>query len=100
MATSKKRKYQRRETKQYTYVEFDTEMFEDRFKLPDQKHMNLGLVAALNDGNIGKLVEWLRSAQVDEDALEAIQSLEQGEVQSFIESWSGGSLTTLGESEG
>lgn len=93
MAVSKKRKYARRNEKQYRMVEFTTEIFEDSFVLPDQQHFTLGVVEALNKGDIGVLIRWMEGAGVkDTDLLDAIRSLDQIELQEFIEAWGKGSL--------
>ncbi len=100
MPTSKKRKYQRKQAKQYRMVQFTSDIFDDVFEMPDQQHMNLGLVTKMNDGDLGALVDWLREAGVDPEALDAIMTLDQGEIQTFIKEWGNGSLINLGESEG
>lgn len=96
MPVSKKRKFQRKTTKQYRMVQFETDLFDGQFVLPDQQHMNLGLVEALNSGRIDKLVVWLKEAGVnDEDMLDAIRSIDQEEMEGFMESWAKGSLADL-----
>lgn len=98
MPVSKKRKNARKVAKRYRYVNFTSELFEDDFTLPDQEHFSLGLIEAVNGGDMGKLIAWLKEAKVDEDQIEAIRDLEADEVEQFLEEWGKGSVVDLPKS--
>lgn len=101
MPVSSKRKITRvdAKSKHYEMVTFKSELFgEEPFTFPDQKHMTMKLVTALNMGDIGALTEWLTAAGVDKAEVEALGELEQGEVEGFMAAWSDGSLASLPKS--
>jgi len=98
MPVSKKRKNARKVAKRYTYVNFTSELFEDDFTLPDQSHFSLGLMEAINAGNMGKLIAWLEAAKVDADQVDAIRDLDADEFEQFLEEWGKGSVVDLPKS--
>ena len=98
MPESKKRKNARKVAKQYRMVTFTSDLFEDEFTFPDQDHFNLGLIAAVNAGDMGKLIAWLESTGVDKDQIEAFKTLESEEVEEFLKDWGKGSLADLPKS--
>lgn len=98
MAVSKKRKNLRKVAKQYRMVTFTSDLFEDEFTFPDQAHFNVGLIGKVTQGDMGALVAWLRESGVDEDQLEAFGSLEQDEIEGFLQTWGNGSLAELPKS--
>ena len=98
MPVSKKRKFTRKNAKQYTMVSFSTDIYDGEFTLPDQKHMTVDLAASLNKGRVEKLLSWLEDAGVDAETIEAIADLEQGEVIDFIRDWGNGSVVDLPKS--
>lgn len=99
MPVSKKRKINRKDggDKRYTMVQFTSELFDDgeTFTFPDQKHMSLKLIAALNEGDVGVLIAWLAAAKVDSAEIDAIGELEQGEIEDFMTAWGKGSAISL-----
>lgn len=95
----KKRKVTRKQEKQYTMVGFELPQFEGSFELPDMKHLPLRVMDALNKGQIGVLVDWLREAKVDDDYLEAILDLGQDEVEGLVDHWGNGSLVDAPKSK-
>lgn len=95
MPVSKKREHKRKNEKIYTFVEFSTEIFEEPFRLPDQKHFNVGLITDVQDGKLDSLLKWLQDAGTDEADIEAIRELEQNEIQDFMSAWSEGSSVSL-----
>lgn len=98
MPVSKKRKFERKSPKQYRMVAFETDLFEGEFVFPDQQHFTVGLLEALNSGDLGKLCTWLLEAGVEADAVDAVRSLDQGEVSGFLEAWGKGSLASVPKS--
>lgn len=98
MPESKKRKNARKVAKQYRMVTFTSDLFEDEFTFPDQDHFNLGLIAAVNAGDMGTLIQWLTAAGVDKDQIEAFKTLESEEVEDFLKDWGKGSLADLPKS--
>jgi len=95
----KKRKVARKQAKQYTIVSFELPQFEGTFELPDLKHLPLRVMDALNKGQIGVLVDWLREANIDDDYLEALLDLGQDEVEEFIDLWGKGSMVDAPKSK-
>lgn len=98
MAVSKVRKNKRKVAKQLRRVTFTSDLFEDEFTFPDQAHFNLGLISKVTEGNMGALIAWLRENDVEEDQLEAFESLEQEEIEGFLADWGKGSLADLPKS--
>lgn len=90
-----KRKNSRKTAKLYRMVKFSNDLFEDDFTFPDFAHLSLGTIEALNDGDVGKVCAWLKEAGVDEDAIDAFRTLEQGELNDFIAGWKAGNLADL-----
>lgn len=97
--TPKKRKVSRKTQKQYTIVKFELPQFDGAFELPDLKHLPLRVMTALNKGDLEKLVDWLREAEVHEDYLDALLDLGQDEVEEFIDLWGKGSSVDAPKSE-
>lgn len=97
MPVSKKRKINRKDAgkKQYRMVTFESDLYDAPFTFPDQAHMNLGLVKAINSGDVGKLSAWLLAGGVDPEEVDALDELEQEELEDFIEAWGKGSSVNL-----
>jgi|SRR5690625_985021 len=100
-APSKKKKIVRKnkDKKHYTWVSFEVDMFEGEFVLPDLKHLPLKVMSSLNRGNVSPLVDWMKEAKVEDDVIDAVWDLEQGEVEEFTKAWGDGSLVTLPKSK-
>lgn len=88
-----KSKYARKTKKRYTFVDFETEIFEGTFTFPSLKHMPMKVLSTLDSGNISKMTTWLEEAGVDKDAIEALGSLEGEELRDFMEAWGDGNLS-------
>lgn len=88
-----KSKYARKTKKRYTFVDFETEIFEGTFTLPSPTHLPLGVLKAIDTGNFSKLITWLEEAGVDKDAIEAFESLGGEELRDFMEAWGDGKLS-------
>lgn len=90
-AREKKKRFQRATTKRYRWVTFTQELFGDEvFELPAIGQMSNGLINQLNQGNFSGFYAWLKDLNVDEDAVEAIQSLDSDEFMEFQKDWSDG----------
>jgi hypothetical protein len=98
--TPKKKKFTRKSAKQYQLVTFTSELFEDEFVFPDQKHFDVDTIEALNAGNVGHIKKWLAGAGVDEDAVEAFGSLDTDEFKDFIQAWGQASKVPAPKSQG
>lgn len=88
-----KSKYARKSKKRYTFVDFETEIFEGTFTFPSPEQLPLGVINSLESGITTKLVTWLEEAGVDKDAVKAFESLEGEELLDFMEAWRDGSLS-------
>ncbi|HJX77271.1 hypothetical protein [Glutamicibacter sp.] len=99
MPVSKTRKGGRSTAKQYTFVKFEYEGFNEPFELPSFEQMPLGIIEAMERGNISKIITWLSGAGVDETVLEDFRDLSQEEVIPFTEVWGKGQPVGLGKSE-
>lgn len=88
----KTKKIARKVAKRYEFVEFESELFEGTFRLPKPEQMSLKLVAKLNT-NPYALVDFLREAGVDDDQVEAVESLDPSELEDFMEVWAKGQVT-------
>lgn len=97
--TPKKRKVSRKTEKQYSIVKFELPQFDGEFQLPDLKHLPLRVMDALNKGQIGVLVDWLRESDIHDDYLEALLDLGQDEVEEFIDLWGKGSMVDAPKSK-
>lgn len=100
-APSKKKKIVRKDKdqKHYTWVSFEVDFFEGEFVLPDLKHLPLKVMSALNRGDVAMLTQWMKTAKADEDVIDAVWELEQGEVEDFTKAWGDGSLVTVPKSK-
>ncbi|ALQ30120.1 hypothetical protein AA310_12225 [Arthrobacter sp. YC-RL1] len=99
MPVSKSRKGGRSTKKQYSFVKFEFEGFNDPFELPSFEQMPIGIIEAMEKGNISKIVGWLDSAGVDKSTLDDFRELSQEEVMPFTEAWGNGQPVGLGNSE-
>lgn len=98
--TPKKKKFARKEQKQYQWVTFTSELFEDEFLLPDQKHFDIDLVDALNTGDVGQIKRWLTAAGAEAEAVEVIGTLETEEFKEFVRAWAKASKVPAPKSQG
>lgn len=88
----KRKRYQRVTAKQYRWTQFTVpELFgDDPFELPRLSHMSNGVVDRLNQGDFAPFYEWLESAHVDAEALEAMRTLDADEFTEFQKHWADG----------
>lgn len=101
MPTSKPRKKINRKDggkKLYRMVHFESDLFDAPFTFPDQQHMTVGLVEAVNAGDMGELTKWLAKAKVQPEEIEALRELEGEEVEQFMREWGNGSIIDLPKS--
>lgn len=101
MPVSKKRKFERKQKKQYKMVTFESSIFEGEFTLPALEHMPNGVPRSLgSNGDVaGKLPAWLKDAGTEEEAIDAIAELDGEEFNTFMEEWGKGSEITLPKSK-
>lgn len=98
-ATSPKRRIQRKNKKRYTFVTFQLDQFDAPFELPDTNHLSLRAMQALNEGDLKVLTDWLRESGVDDDYVDAVLDLEQGEFEEFVDKWTEGSTISVPKSK-
>lgn len=98
MPVSKKRKYDRKVTKRYRMVTFTNELFDDEFTLPDIVQMPGYVASALNRGQLEVFHKWLSEAGVEQEAVEAVATLDQEESQQFQKDWADGALVSVPKS--
>lgn len=94
-----KTKYARKTKKRYTFVDFETEIFEGVFTFPSPKHIPVKVLSAFDKNDITKLTTWLEEAGVGNDAVGAFESLDTEELQEFMAAWVDGSLSVPKSSE-
>lgn len=92
LMAKKTKKITRKVAKRYEFVEFESELFEGTFRLPKPEQMSLKQIAKLNT-NPYALVDFLREAGVDNEQVEAVESLDSSEVEVFMEAWAKGRVT-------
>lgn len=98
MPVSKTRKGGRSTAKQYTFVKFDFEGFNDPFELPSFDQMPVRVAMAVPRGDIDVLIEWLAAAGVDKTAIDDFWDLSTEEVELFTAAWQSGQPVGLGKS--
>lgn len=88
----KRKKFQRINEKRYRWTTFTVpELFGDEpFELPRLSHMANGVVDRLNQGDFAPFYDWLQSAGVDPEALEAMRTLDADEFTAFQQQWADG----------
>jgi hypothetical protein len=99
-ATTPKKKFARKAEKQYQWVTFTSELFEDEFVFPDQKHFDVDTVDALNSGDVGQIKRWLAAAGAEEDAVDAVGTLDTEEFKEFVKAWGKASKVPAPKSQG
>lgn len=97
-AKKKKKTFTRKGEKRYTMVNFTTPIYEEEFTFPSAKNMPQKLAVALDAGRFGEFYEWLRSAGVAEEEIEAFADLDGEETRAFIDAWGSGQVATLPKS--
>lgn len=98
MATSKKRNISRKSPKIYQFVTFTSELFDGEFTLPKIAHMPLRVIAALDNGDMGVITQWLKEADADDEAISAFLDLSQDEAEEFMAAWGAGQPVDLPKS--
>lgn len=93
-----KKTFTRKSQKRYEMVAFTTPIYEEEFTFPAVKHMSQKLAMALDSGKFTDFYEWLRSAGVAEEEIEAFADLDGEETREFMDYWSNGQVATLPKS--
>lgn len=93
-----KKTFTRKSQKRYEMVTFTTPIYEEEFTFPAVKHMSQKLAMALDSGKFTDFYEWLRSAGVAEEEIEAFADLDGEETREFMDYWSNGQVATLPKS--
>lgn len=88
MTTAKKTMGPKRKgKKQYSLVTFPFEPFEGDFTLPKVDSLPLGILAALDDGDLAKFLGFLK--EYAPDSVEAVADISpDDEMQDFMAAWS------------
>lgn len=77
----------RKGAKQYALVTFEFDLFEGEFTLPKIDTLPLGILAALDDGDLSKFLKFLK--KYAPDSVEAVAELSpDDELQDFMAAWS------------
>lgn len=92
-----KKKIARKVEKRYEFVTFNYDVFEGDFVLP-KFPPPIGVLRRVQKGDVAKLIEWLEDAKVEEEYLEAIDSLDAEELEGFINAWTNGQLASAPKS--
>lgn len=82
-------KFARKAEKRYTWVEFESELFEGVFTLPSVDNLPLGISRKLQ-ADPAVIIDFFNEAGVEEEALEAISEISLSELEGFINDWSKG----------
>lgn len=98
MAKTAKKTFTRKKAKRFEMVEFTTPIYEETFTFPATKHLSQKLALALDSGKFTEFYDWLRSAGVSEEEIEAFADLDGEETREFMDSWSKGQVATLPKS--
>lgn len=98
MAESKKRKLSRKSPKIYQFVSFMSDLFDGEFQFPKIAHMPLRVIAALDQGDMGAVTQWLKEAGADAESVEAFLDLSQDEAEGFMAAWGAGQPVDLPKS--
>jgi hypothetical protein len=98
MPVSQKRKINRKNAKQYRMVNVKSDIFDVELTLPDFAQIPMGVPAKLTKGDLGAMFDWLNAAGVDQETIEAVESLDGEEFQDFTEDWGKGSAVALPKS--
>lgn len=86
--TTKKQKFARKAERQFPRVRFESDIFEGVFELPALDSFDLRTQRALMDNNVSPLFDLLVEAKVEQEAIDAIDSLTGAEVPDFMKEWS------------
>lgn len=73
--------------KQRQMVSFELDGFEGEFTLPKLANLPLGVAAALTDGDLPKLLEFIGETASEENR-EAVGEIEGDEIEGFMAAWS------------
>lgn len=98
MPVSKTRKGGRSTAKQYTFVKFEFEGFNDPFEFPSFDQVPVRVAIAVPRGDIEVLINWLVASGADKTAIEDFGDLSTSEVEKFTEAWQAGQPVGLGKS--
>ena len=97
MPVSKSR-FKRKKPKHLDRVAFEVDFAEGTFELPDQKHMPIKVARRLTGaGDLDALITWLQQNGADDDTIDFLDELDQGEMNEFMEAWQGASRIPAGK---
>lgn len=86
----------RKGKKQYPMVTFPFADFDGEFTLPQLDSLPLGVAAALRDGDIARLIAFIKDTAPE--CAEAVEDLSGDEAGAFMESWGDASGVESGKS--
>lgn len=86
----------RKGKKQYTLVSFELDGWDGEFTLPKLEQVPLGIVAALNKGDLFTLLDFLNSSAPE--SAEAVGDFSGDELEALLDAWAKASGTDLGKS--
>ena len=93
-----KKTHKRKVAKRYEMVKFESSLFEGEFTLPKQSQMPIGVVEAMQAGEVQKLTGWLADAGADQADVDAFRELSGDELETFIKDWGSGDLANAPKS--
>lgn len=81
------KKFARKSERKFPMVRFESEVFEGTFELPALSAFDLKTQRSLMENDVNPLFHLLAEAKVDQDAIDAIDSLSGEEVSDFLKAW-------------
>lgn len=81
------KKFARKSERKFPLVRFETEIFAGVFELPALSSFDLKTQRSLMANDVNPLFALLEDAKVDQDAIDAIDSLSGDEVTEFMKAW-------------
>lgn len=81
------KKFARKSERKFPLVRFETDIFDGVFELPALSSFDLKTQRSLMSNDVNPLFDLLEAAKVDEDAIQAIDSLAGDEVSEFMKAW-------------
>lgn len=81
------KKFARKSERKFPLVRFETEIFDGVFELPALSSFDLKTQRSLMANDVNPLFALLADAKVDQEAIDAIDSLSGDEVSDFMKAW-------------
>lgn len=81
------KKFARKTVRKFPLVRFETDIFAGTFELPALSSFDLKTQRSLMSNDVNPLFALLEAAKVDQDAIDAIDSLSGDEVTEFMKAW-------------